>query len=101
MAMTKLVRTPSDGSPANPQDVEASTRWMEVLDRVLARMATDQDESHGVRALAQAVVDELGAAWVRIWLYEPADNALQVRASAGLTDIPDHIRAHVSLGAAA
>jgi signal transduction histidine kinase len=80
---------------AAPADLDVSaTMWLEVVERVMAGMAA-APRGHDVQALAEGVAEGFGAAWVRIWLYDTADDALHLRASAGFTDAPEGARTRV------
>jgi signal transduction histidine kinase len=66
---------------APPQD--DATAWMTKLARVMDRVTVDADRQGVLAALAGGLVDEFDAALARIWLYDPRDNAMHVRITAG------------------
>jgi signal transduction histidine kinase len=51
-----------------------------------------------VDALAHGVAAGFSAAWVRIWLFDPVDDALELRASAGFADAPAEMRTRIPAG---
>jgi len=64
-----------------------SERWLPALARVMARMTASVDRDGVLHALAEGLAAEFGAALARIWLYDPTDDALHDRATAG--DVQD------------
>jgi signal transduction histidine kinase len=87
MSVTHQQATPADHD-------SAATAWLEVVERVMASMAA-ATRGQEVQALAEGVAEGFGAAWVRIWLFDTADDALHLRASAGFADAPDGARARI------
>ncbi|MGD9893005.1 MAG: GAF domain-containing protein, partial [Dehalococcoidia bacterium] len=57
--------------------------WLHKLSRVMARVTFDSDRQGVLSALADGLVEEFDAALARIWLYDPGDNAMHARATAG------------------
>jgi signal transduction histidine kinase len=72
----------------------SATAWLEHVESVMAAMAT-ASRGRELDALADGVVATFDAAWVRIWLFEPHDDALHLRASAGLSDLPAGVRTRI------
>jgi signal transduction histidine kinase len=90
---------PTDAPGAtNAAHPESATEWLATVERVMARMAATPPQGTKVGALAEGVVAGFDAAWVRIWLYDPLDNALHLRASAGLPDPPYGARSRIPSG---
>ncbi len=69
-------------SPAESPDLGA---WPRALSRVMTRITANADRQDVLTALANGLVDEFGVDLAQIWLYDPADDALHVRAVAGYT----------------
>jgi signal transduction histidine kinase len=69
-------------SPAPPHDTPET--WMAALSRVMERITADADSKGLPAALAAGLAQEFGVAVAAIWLYDPADDALHLRASHGL-----------------
>ncbi|HZU76026.1 MAG TPA: GAF domain-containing protein, partial [Dehalococcoidia bacterium] len=55
------------------------------LARLTARIAACQDQEGVLDAIAAGVVEELSVALVRIWLHDPSDDVLRLRAEVGAT----------------
>jgi len=68
--------------PAPPQ--EGAGDWLGALARVMARVTANADREGVLHALTAGLVEEFGVALARIWLYDPADDTLHLRASSGL-----------------
>lgn len=68
-------------SPATP----LARTWPGALARVMAGVTANADRQDVLTALATGLVAELGIDLAQIWLYDPAGDALQVRAVAGQT----------------
>lgn len=58
--------------------------WLGALARVMARVTANADREGALHALTAGLVEEFGVALARIWLYDPADDTLHLRASSGL-----------------
>lgn len=58
--------------------------WLGALARVMARVTANADREGALHALTAGLVEEFGVALARIWLYDPADDSLHLRASSGL-----------------
>ena len=71
----------SNQSPLPEQDT--SETWLAALARVMASVTANADREGVLDALARGLVEEFGAALARIWLYDPADDAMHARATAG------------------
>src|SRR5918998_286648 len=85
----------STPDPVSTDDADGrATAWLERVEHVMAGMAT-ASPGRELQALADGVVATFGAAWVRIWLLDPHDDALHLRASAGLSDLPSGIRTSI------
>lgn len=67
--------------PAPLQDTPQT--WMSALTRVMARVTAAAGRERVMDALVAGLVDEFGIVLARVWLYDPADDSLQLRASAG------------------
>jgi signal transduction histidine kinase len=85
-------------TPALPQDNPGE--WMTTLGRVMARVTAGADRENVLDVLCRAMVEEFGIVLARIWLFDPADDMLHLRASAGhvdgLSGAFDHVSAHDS-----
>ena len=67
---------------------ETPEAWLTVLTRVMARITANADREGVLGALVDGLVEEFGVALARIWLYDPADDAMHARATAGdVTDL--------------
>jgi len=75
-----------------PQDAAA---WLAALHRVMARVSAHADSAGGPAALAASLLEEFGVDVARIWIYDPADDALQLCARASQlfadTNFPDRV----------
>lgn len=93
--------TPAHGVPDLPRvplDVEPGPEvWLTALTRAMTRVTANADRQGVLHALAQTVVEEFGAALVRIWLYDPVEAALLHSAGAGLLGDDDSASHRVSL----
>jgi GAF domain-containing protein len=82
-------------NPATHEDHDRrASEWLERVERVMAGMATVSPGGE-LDALADGVVRAFDAAWVRIWLFDPHDDALHLRAGAGLSELPSGIRTRI------
>jgi signal transduction histidine kinase len=75
----------SDRAPS-PAEAADDGRWVAALARCMARVTANADREGVLAALAGGLVEEFDAALARIFLYDPADDALQLRCSAGLPE---------------
>ena len=74
-----------------PPSPEASWPYAGALGRVMARI-TAADRQRIMDALAEGLIAELAIDLVRIWLYDPADDMLHLRARASRTGLePDAV----------
>src|SRR6476661_6295288 len=83
----RLPAAEGDPMPTLPSPPESTdfTAWPRALSRVMTRITANADRQDVFTALATGLVDEFGVDLAQIWLYEPADDALYVRAVAGYT----------------
>ena len=58
--------------------------WLDAVGRVMARIGESAGGDGMLDALARGVVDEFGVAMAAVWVYDPADDALHLRATAGI-----------------
>src|SRR6266542_4167351 len=79
---------PLTAPPPTPPQQTPET-WMAALSRVMARVTAAAEEDAATDALLAGLVDEFGAAFGRIWLIDPTDNALHLHASAGAVEDPE------------
>ena len=75
-------------SEARPH--EAAESYLRAVGRVMARITANVDRQGVLEAVADGLVADLGIDLACIWLYDPADDALHLRARAGATGlVPD------------
>ena len=78
--------------PLPPPSPDAAASFLGAVGRVMARITTGADRQGVLDALAAGPVADLGVDLVRIWLYDPADDALHLRARASCTGlVPDSV----------
>lgn len=76
----------------------AVTRYLHAATRAAATLTAQLDVESILRTVVETLVHDLDAALARIWLYDPATNALRLRASAGLsTETATSSRAHIDV----
>jgi PAS domain S-box-containing protein len=74
------------------------TRYLRAANLAAAKLSSHLDLEHVLGTIVDTLVDDFDAALARIWLYDPAANALHLRASAGLSrDISRSSRARIDL----
>ena len=79
-------------SPLPSPSPDAAPPYLGALGRVMARITAAAGRQGVLDALAEGLVAELGVDLVRIWLYDPSDDALHLRARASATGlVPDSV----------
>jgi transcriptional regulator with GAF, ATPase, and Fis domain len=68
------------------------------LDRVALEMTSTLELDAVLASVTRGLVEDLGVALARVWLVEPGDEAMQLRASSGLSTRLDGSYARVPLG---
>jgi transcriptional regulator with GAF, ATPase, and Fis domain len=68
------------------------------LDRVALEMTSTLELDAVLTSVTRGLVDDLGVAMARVWLVEPADGAMHLRASSGLSTRLDGAYGRVSIG---
>jgi transcriptional regulator with GAF, ATPase, and Fis domain len=79
--------------------VEKAAPEPSALDRVALAMTSTLELDEVLAAVTRGLVEELGVALARVWLVEPADSSLRLRASSGLSTRLDGRYARVPIGA--
>ncbi len=69
------------------------------LDRVALEMTSSLELDDVLASVTRGLVDDLGVALARVWLVEPGDRAMHLRASSGLSTRLDGSYARVPIGA--
>jgi transcriptional regulator with GAF, ATPase, and Fis domain len=69
------------------------------LDRVALEMTSTLELDAVLASVTRGLVDDLGVALARVWLVEPGDPTMRLRASSGLSTRLDGTYGHVSIGA--
>jgi hypothetical protein len=73
-----------------PRDHPTAKSYLRAVGRVMVRITSNVDRQSVAQTAAEGLVADLGIDLVRIWLYDPADDSLHLRARAGLTElVPD------------
>ena len=69
------------------------------LDRIALEMTSTLDLDAVLEGITRGLVDDFGVALARVWLTEPADGTLRLRASSGISTRLDGTYARVPIGA--
>jgi formate hydrogenlyase transcriptional activator len=69
------------------------------LDRITLEMTSTLDLGAVLESITRGLVEDFGVALARVWLVEPGDDVLQLRASSGLSTRIDGTYARVPIGA--
>ena len=77
-----------------PADLPASS-----LDRIALEMTGTLDLDAVLEGITRGLVDDFGVALARVWLSEPGDTVLRLRASSGISTRLDGTYARVPIGA--
>lgn len=67
---------------------DSADQWMARLAAVIGRVARDADRRGVLEALGGGLAEGFAAALARIWLYDPADDALHAQITVG--DVRDY-----------
>jgi signal transduction histidine kinase len=84
-------------APFSTPKQDAPESWLTALARVMARVTANADREGVLNALTAGVVEEFGVALSRLWLYDPTDDGLHLRASAGMAGEPQGSVARIAL----
>jgi transcriptional regulator with GAF, ATPase, and Fis domain len=87
-------RDPADPSGSPSPEAPASS-----LDRIALEMTSVLDLDAVLASITRGLVDDFGVALARVWLLEPGDATLRLRASSGLSTRLDGAYARVPVGA--
>jgi GAF domain-containing protein len=69
--------------PALPPDA-TPLRWLDALGAAMRRVSAVAAPEDVFDALASAIVDDLGVPMVAVWVHDPAQNAVLLKATAGI-----------------